>query len=215
MGAQSSDAATHRTLILTAVITAAATIIAAVIGLLATGRTITADSSSDKPGETKSPLAAATKTIPGPTVTVTVSAEETTRPSDAVHLADQSSVPEGALVDAQVNHETDLGIDGKSFDFGWSIPGSKFSNAQVVMGINANQGYSKLQARLGLADTSSNSSGKLTILRDGSVFKTYEVDLPSSHDVTVPISGIQRVEIKMLAATGDVTYAVGDPVLVP
>lgn len=84
-----------------------------------------------------------------------------------------------------------------------------------MTGINTNQSYARFAARIGVLDTSSNSSGKLTVIADGVTVFDKEVSLSQSHDVNLPISGVQRLEIKAFPASGYIRYALGDPRLIP
>ena len=115
-----------------------------------------------------------------------------------------------------MNDALDLGIDGETYGFGWTADGSYNYSPNIILGINTNQKYSKFQARVGVADTSGNTSGKLLILADDKVVFTANVALKKSYALDLNIKGVQRLEIKRLPTqSGDITYAIGDPVLVP
>lgn len=115
-----------------------------------------------------------------------------------------------------MNDALNLGIDGKTYDFGWTASGDPFYTPSVILGINTNQRYSKFQARVGVAATSGNTSGKLVILTDGKVAYTCNVGLKQSIPLNLTITGVQRIEIKRLPSENEgMIYAIGDPVLVP
>jgi hypothetical protein len=167
------------------------------------------------PGPTVT-AAGPTVTVPGPTVTVAGNSGSDLVPLNAIHLADSSNVPEGILVGKEMDDASNLGIDGKIYDFGWTAYGAPYYGPSVILGINTNQAYSKFQARVGVAATSANTSGKLLILTDGKVAYTCNVDLKNSVFINLPIKGVQRIEIKRLPSENEgMIYAIGDPLLVP
>lgn len=222
---QIGDASGHRTQIMIAVIAALGGIAVAVIGLFgtlaATNRTIAPSSPS--------PAATATVTAAGPTVTIeapgpTVTATVTTDPgepdsSDQVgevtHLADSSQSSSDLLVDSVVSNESNVDIDGKRYDYAWKWYAATYNPTQVVVGVNANQEYSVFEAQLGLAGDSKNNSGKIGIVLDGKEYKTYRVSVTESHKVRISVKGVQRIEVRAYVPSGQVTYALGDPVLRP
>jgi hypothetical protein len=157
-----------------------------------------------------------TVTVPGPTVTVAGNSGSDPLPLNAIHLADPSNVPEDILVGKEMDDALNLGIDGKTYDFGWTASGSPYYNPTIILGVNANQKYSRFQARVGVAATSGNTFGKLVFLTDGKVAYTCNVGLKTSIPLNLNITGVQRIEIKRLPSENEgMIYAIGDPVLVP
>ena len=78
------------------------------------------------------------------------------------------------------------------------------------------QGYSRFKTRVGVADTSANTSGKVEILADGKQVFTRRVSLTTSYPVDLNIKGVQRLEVKQLPSDGGgMIYAIGDPMLIP
>jgi len=203
---------------------ALATLVAAIFGGITINNNVPGQNASPAPTSTVTAtvagptvtVAAPTVTIPGPTVTVTSDSGNAPVPLNAIHLADPSNAPQDILVDKEVDDASNLGIDGKIYDFGWTAYGAPDYVPTVILGINTNQEYSRFQARIGVAATSANTSGKLVILTDGKAVATCVVSLKASVQIDLPIIGVQRIEIKRLPSENEgMIYAIGDPVLVP
>jgi hypothetical protein len=161
-----------------------------------------------------------TLNVPGPTVTTTVTSTgiggNSSAPDGVIHLADQSSRPEGVLVDQRMNDQANIGINGRTFDFGWTAVQDHGSQPRIAMGINLQRSYSRFSARLGVLDTSPVSSVKLEVLADGVSIFAKIVTLQTSYDVNLTISNVQRLEIKVYTPSpSGIFYAVGDPTIIP
>jgi hypothetical protein len=168
------------------------------------------------------PTQTSTVTVPGPTVTTTIygpgPTTEPTGPSGAkaVHLADSANRSPDLLVNPQMFDQPNIGIDGKKFDLGWVYPIGSSQEPQVIMGINLNRSYSSFNARLGVQDTSADSSVKMAVIADGVEIFSKVVSLRQSHDVKLPVADVQRLDIKAYTPQpNDITLAVGDPSLIP
>lgn len=106
-----------------------------------------------------------------------------------------------------------VGIDGRTFDFGWIMDMHPNNATAIDMEVNTGQVYKMFRARLGLRDTGGTGEGKIAIVGDGRTLREVDVKVKTSQDVTLNITGIQRLQIKGYTPDGDVTYAVGDPVV--
>jgi hypothetical protein len=165
-----------------------------------------------------------TVTAPGPTVTATVTTPAATPPAGSsgpvttgvIHLADQSSRPEEILVGGMAYDQANVGINGKTFDFGWVGTQYQDSSPRIATGINLQRSYSRFSARLGVRDTSQASSVKLEVLADGVSLFSKVVTLQQSYDVNLPVSNVQRLEIKVYTPSPQgINFAIGDPTITP
>lgn len=143
-------------------------------------------------------------TTPGPT---------TSLPGE-VHLADNSTRPDGLLVIRDMNTSPDTTINGKSYDFSWKRDLGFRTSPLLAISIDTNRSYSTFTARVGLAGTSRGKKGKIEILADEKVLFSEPVEIGKSFDPELDITGVQRLEIKLYGVSGDyATYAIGDPVI--
>lgn len=151
------------------------------------------------------------------TVNDTASAPVTDPPlPQVVHLADLKTRPRDIIAASNMSHQVTVGIDGKQFDYGWVTTFGTNSNPPIMMGINTKRAYSRFTARLGVRDISDPSQAKIEVIADGTTIFSELVSLQNSYDVDLPISNIQRLEIKGYAPTpASIIFAVGDPVLMP
>lgn len=163
-------------------------------------------------------------TVPGPTVTISAAPPvSTTAPpasslkaAGAVHLADANNRPEDALVGPNMNDQSNVGINGKTFDAGWTQTIGSTNDPLVLMSINTKRAFSRFQARVGVLDTSAASSAKVEVIADGAVIFSKVVSLQQSYDVNLRVENVQRLDIKMYTPHPNaITLAIGDPTIIP
>lgn len=199
--------------------TVAAALIAGVIALVGGGVAVHTGSVPGLP----QPTVTQTSTIDAPTVTATAtvtvtaspSSTQTTEQAGAVHLADRESRPEGLVLGGYMDETEQVGIDGKTYDFGWTVGLCSYNSTAIDMDINTGQHYKSFTTRLGLQDTGGDGSGKLAVIADGKEVREAKVKVKESTDITLDISGVQRLQIRGYKPSGCVTYALGDPTVSP
>ena len=114
----------------------------------------------------------------------------------------------------QMNDQVNVGINGKTYEFGWTQSKSPNTFPNTAMGVDLNAGYTTFTARLGLLSTSQTGEAKIAVLLDGKIAADSDVAVKQSKDVTIDVTKAQRLEITIYPPKGNgnsVIFAVGDP----
>jgi len=145
------------------------------------------------------------------------SGDTSTANGQAIHLAGESSLPAGVqLVDPSVSDVTNLAINGKVFDIGWTRYDSNGSAPFDLIGISLNRSYSTFKATIGLSSNSPEGAAKVELIADGRVVWSQTVSLQKSYSLALPVKNVQRLTMRGYSPkVYQVLLAVGDPTILP